>query len=289
MDERAVGRCVFDHPGQKNAPEAPPSALRSLFPTTPFFGLIASPRHPLHRVLCAGSAGDSGTSRGSTPSNSESPEAAATGTMSHPHNSVERQSTPPEEPQKLASRNSMRRNYTASDALMSHGAPAISSMAGPTPQDNTMSPGMRRNTSAATLCELRRREQLAMSKADTQLKGSRAAVVEAVACRMLEHILGTDAALMAMRVALAKAETEPAPSDRPDSFSKRAGEAEGAAGSSSSSLAEDEARLAELGVPAGISQSLQVRPPRLARLVHVPPARVAESHRGPMNTSICLH
>lgn len=127
---------------------------------------------------------------------------------------------------------------------------------------------MRRNTSAATLCELRRREQLAMSKSDASLRGSRAAVVESVACLMLEHILGADAALVAMRVALNKAPADAQGGSAEGAAASGLGPAPvvggrlaaGAAASSSSgasSIAEDEAKLAALGVPSGISASLQ--------------------------------
>ena len=171
----------------------------------------------------------------------------------------------------------MRRNYTASAALSHQGAAGWTMRdggeAGSSGGDG--SPGLRRNTSEATLCELRRREQSAMSKSDAPLNGSRAAVVEAVACRMLEHILGPDAALSAMRIALAatasaeaQAPAAAAPGEEPLGNGRRgslsagsgsSGEAAGGASSSSASVAEDEARLAALSVPSNISTSVQVR------------------------------
>ena len=95
-----------------------------------------------------------------------------------------------------------------------------------------------------------------MSKsADASLQGSRAAVVEAVACRMLEHILGADSALAAMRVALSKSAA--AGTDAAAANGLAANGGEGGAASSSYSVADDEARLAAMGVPDGISASLQ--------------------------------
>jgi len=150
----------------------------------------------------------------------------------------------------------IRRNYTAGAALSAAASGWDARASAPA---DAGSPGMRRNTSEATLCELRRREQSAMSKTDAPLQGSRAAVVEAVACRMLDHILGTDAALAAMRIALASNAATPAEGGgvSPAAAAPAVAAAVGGAGSSSSSLAEDEARLAKLGVPTTISSSVQ--------------------------------
>ena len=216
-------------------------------------------------VLCPGSSVEQPSSRGSTPSSdSNSPPEAATGAANLPHEShPPRQLTPPlqqtnaNDEAKKAATPTMRRNYTASAALSQHGVHGLfsTSPAAEAPAE-AGSPGMRRNTSAATLCELRRREQLAMSKsADASLQGSRAAVVEAVACRMLEHILGADSALAAMRVALAKSAA--AGTDAAAANGLAANGGEGGAASSSYSVADDEARLAAMGVPDGISASLQ--------------------------------
>jgi len=84
--------------------------------------------------------------------------------------------------------NGMRRNLTATAAL--------SSVGGDAQLEEQAASGMRRNTSASTLSELRRREQQSAPKA---LEGSAAAVVEAVACRLLEQVLGKAGMLAAMR------------------------------------------------------------------------------------------
>ena len=70
-----------------------------------------------------------------------------------------------------AAAKNMRRNYTASAGL---------SLPDAQMGEAGSSSAMRRNISAATLCELRRREQSAMAKSDAPLQGSRGAVVEAV-------------------------------------------------------------------------------------------------------------
>lgn len=99
----------------------------------------------------------------------------------------------------------MRRNYTESDALSSSGWPSsLTDRASAQAPNNKAAAGspMRRNISASTLCELRRRENL-LARTDSRLEGSRAAVVEAVACVMLEHMLGPEQAHAAMRASIA--------------------------------------------------------------------------------------
>ena len=81
----------------------------------------------------------------------------------------------------------MRRNLTAAASLSTAGIEKSSS---------TTNSNMRRNTSASTLSELRRREQQDVTLAQ---EGSCAAVVEAVACKLLELVLGRSAMLAAMR------------------------------------------------------------------------------------------
>jgi hypothetical protein len=231
----------------------------------------------LARFFSAGSSKEAGTpqsadacSLGSTPSSE--PEVSATGAEA----ATPQQSSPPAPEESTISdarRSSIRRNYTASAALSQQGGEPFGLQAVRRPSaPNNSSPGMRRNTSAATLCELRRREESAMSKSDASLQGSRASVVEAVACRMLELILGQDAALSAMRLALAAAAAAAAsPTDESSLVSPPAaapsaqiGGASGsgsnsAGSSSSSSLADDEMRLSALRVPTNISTSVQVR------------------------------
>jgi len=227
------------------------------------------------RAEGAGSSKEAGTpqsadacSLGSTPSSE--PEVSATGAEA----ATPQQSSPPAPEESTISdarRSSIRRNYTASAALSQQGGEPFGLQAVRRPSaPNNSSPGMRRNTSAATLCELRRREESAMSKSDASLQGSRASVVEAVACRMLELILGQDAALSAMRLALAAAAAAAAsPTDESSLVSPPAaapsaqiGGASGsgsssAGSSSSSSLADDEMRLSALRVPTNISTSVQ--------------------------------
>ena len=95
----------------------------------------------------------------------------------------------------------MRRNLTASAALSS--ATVVESQnhgSGADPHLNAPASTMRRNTSVSTLSDLRRREQQSGSQA---MAGSRSAVVEAVACQLLELVVGKEAMLEAMREATA--------------------------------------------------------------------------------------
>ena len=146
----------------------------------------------------------------------------------------------------------MRRNvYSEASSLsgLTGGDPSADPTSGTDP-----SPGaLRRNVSALTLNELRKREQSAMSlEQQSMMQASRAAVVEAVACKLLEHILGLDAALAAMR--------EAAAANAPSAAAANGGSEQGSDGGASSvrseaQAAEDERLLAD--IPPGISEQLQ--------------------------------
>jgi hypothetical protein len=135
----------------------------------------------------------------------------------------------------------MRRNLTAAAAL---------SVAGEQEPAQTSGTSIRRNTSASTLSELRRREQQSTSAG---LEGSRAAVVEAVACKLLEQVLGKAGMLAAMREGM-----QSIPEHAPPALSG------GASSSSSSSQDAAQSRGAGDGAPSpdsmlvpSISSSLQ--------------------------------
>ena len=175
----------------------------------------------------------------------------------------------------------MRRNYTAMAALSDtyHGpVSALDTRA--TPVADGGSP-LRRNISASTLCELRRREQVA-TRSDASLQGSRAAVVEAVACKILEHILGDDVAHAAMRDHIAASAGAPADSGSGSSTpvggsrtsSRQASrdtsciDNEAAEAAAAVAAAQDAAKLE--GVPPGISQSLQAYILTIVRHLELP-------------------
>jgi len=88
----------------------------------------------------------------------------------------------------VSSPGGMRRNLTA--------AAALSSAADSEKDSSPSASGMRRNTSASTLSELRQREQQSTKLA---LAGSCQTVIEAVACKLLEQVLGKEGMLAAMR------------------------------------------------------------------------------------------
>jgi len=120
----------------------------------------------------------------SAPASSNSPPTTATGEELLPVPSMEKDERPAPSPY------GMRRNLTATAAL------SAASVVQDEGLKEASSSGMRRNTSASTLSDLRRREQQQSSKA---LEGSAQAVVEAVACKLLEQVLGKAGMLGAMR------------------------------------------------------------------------------------------
>ena len=145
----------------------------------------------------------------------------------------------------------LRRNYTESSALSGFGDPASGG------SSSAAETAMRRNISAVTLTELRKREQTAMAaEQQSMMQGSRAAVVEAVACKLLEHILGLDAALAAMREAMAAAAADNPSGGGGGSGSGSGGSGGAVAAATSEAQAAEDARLLT-DVPPGISQQLQ--------------------------------
>jgi len=155
----------------------------------------------------------------------------------------------------------MRRNLTASAALSAVGGDKPLTSA----ERESVTTAMRRNTSASTLSELRRREQSA--KGTPGLEGSCAAVVEAVACKLLELVLGKAAMLEAMRECTPS--TIPEGSDEKGSDERRrrsSGEDCATSGSSSSGgggggggsgCSSGAGTTAATIVPPGIASSLQ--------------------------------
>lgn len=162
----------------------------------------------------------------------------------------------------------MRRNYTAMAALSEASQGSGGGLGFERALDTRMRPPLdggsplRRNTSASTLIELRRREQNAMSRADSGLQGSKKAVVEAVACTMLEHMLGADVAHAVMREHIANSPADGSLSNASSrAGSRQASRDDGAleaiaAAEAAASVPEEKSSLLA-GVPPGISQSLQ--------------------------------
>ena len=155
----------------------------------------------------------------------------------------------------------MRRNLTASAALSAVGGDKPLTIA----ERESVTTAMRRNTSASTLSELRRREQSA--KGTPGLEGSCAAVVEAVACKLLELVLGKAAMLEAMRECTPS--TIPEGSDEKGSDERRrrsSGEdcatsggssGGGGGGGGGSGCSSGAATTTATTVPPGIASSLQ--------------------------------
>ena len=203
----------------------------------------------------------------------------------------------------------MRRNYTAMAALSESsyssglgghynppggggeggGLSGLSNMAGKR-MDGVDSP-LRRNTSASTLMELRRREQSDMrhGQPDAALQGSRAAVVEAVACKMLEYILGNDVAHAVMKAHIeasaassdgtGSASVTPSSSRNASRDDGHAAEAAAAVEAAAAAAAVPETSRSEgadganpllAGVPPGISHSLQAYIVTIVRHLELP-------------------
>jgi len=159
------------------------------------------------------------------------PEALATGS----EHARERLDSPPQ----IQLSPGMRRNLTASAALSTFGKddkPLTSA------ERESLTSAMRRNTSVSTLSELRRREQSAQHN---ELEGSRGAVIEAVACRLLELVVGKETMLDAMR--------ERRPSSSPGRCGDQGSSQSGAGGTAESDGGSPPAARA----PPGIAASLQ--------------------------------
>ena len=142
----------------------------------------------------------------------------------------------------------MRRNMTATATLSSAAG------AGSEEAKQLGTPSMRRNTSASALSELRRREQQPANH--LALEGSCAAVVEAVACKLLEQVLGKDGMLAAMRENMKSIPEEKdaggLPSGKDSSSSSSSSSSGGGGGSGSSS---NKRRAAAAAAAEGSSSS----------------------------------
>jgi hypothetical protein len=178
----------------------------------------------------------------------------ATGTTS----SAPRQLVPPSgEERDAATSGKLRRNsVTVPTALSELSLQSLSTDDPYVPPAETAGSPIRRNISCQTLNELRRQEQAAMEKADAALQGSRVAVVEAVACVLLEHILGMETAHAAMREAFATSPRGDDGSLQGISEGRRSSSdgVSSAAMAAAAQAAEDDRLLAD--VPKGISQSV---------------------------------
>ena len=140
----------------------------------------------------------------------------------------------------------MRRNLTAAAGLSIAGGMCSTAVTDGTAGTPSM---MRRNTSASTLSELRRREQLSSAAV---MQGSCAAVVEAVACKLLELVVGKEAALVAMREG-----NQPSIPEEGSSNSGSSSSGSNGGGSSSGGKGAPEGAASGTPIPPAISASLQ--------------------------------
>jgi len=167
---------------------------------------------------------------------------------------------------------SIRRNYTAS-ALATFGAESSGSADA---SEESVSSRMRRNVSASALVEIRRRELLASSPHEiAAMQGSRAAVVEAMACMMLEHMLGVEAGRTAMRAAMReKAATV---SDGSSSGSSAGSSSSGSSDSDGAAASAPSSEGKSASFPEGISAQLQAYILTIVRHLELPNSCIVAS------------
>jgi len=164
---------------------------------------------------------------------------------------------------------SIRRNYTAS-ALATFGAESSGSADA---SEESVSSRMRRNVSASALVEIRRRELLASSPHEiAAMQGSRAAVVEAMACMMLEHMLGVEAGRAAMLAAMREKAASASDGSSIGSSSSGSSDSDGAAASSATS-----GEVKSASFPDGISAQLQAYILTIVRHLELPNSCIVAS------------